>query len=87
MREAADAELAQARTTLTLSLGAHARRLKRAGGSGVSIAELARSLYTDRPNLSKVVKVAEGDSRIRRFFDAIESGDPDAFLAAYRADL
>jgi hypothetical protein len=85
MREAADAELAQARTTLNFSLGAHARLLKR-GGSGVSIAELARSLYTDRPNLSKIIKAAESDSRTRRLFDAVESGDPDAVLAAYRAD-
>jgi hypothetical protein len=87
MREAADAELAQARTTLTLSLGAHARRLKGSGGSGVGIAELARSLYTDRPNLSKIIKAAESDSRIRHLFDALESDDPDAFLAVYRADL
>jgi hypothetical protein len=87
MREAADAELAQARTTLTLSLGAHARRLKISGGSGLSIAELARSLYTDRPNLSKIIKAAESDSRTRRWFDALESGDPDAVLATYRADL
>ncbi len=87
MREAADAELAQARTTLNLSLGAHARHLNRSGGSGVSIAELARSLYTDRPNLSKIIKAAESDSRTRRWFDAIESGDPDAVLAAYRTDL
>lgn len=86
MREAADAELAQARTTLNFSLGAHARRLKRFGGPGVSVAELARSLYTDRPNLSKIIRAAEGDSRTRRFFDAIESGDPEAVLAAYRAD-
>jgi hypothetical protein len=57
----ADAELAPAPATLNFSLGAHARRLKRFGGPGVSIAELARSLYTDRPNLSKIIRAAGRD--------------------------
>lgn len=87
MREAAEAELAQARTTLNLSLGAHARRLNHSGWPGLNIAELARSLYTDRPNLSKVIKAAESDHHTRRWFDALESHDPDAVLALYRADL
>jgi len=87
LREAADAALTQARTTLNLSLGGHARRLRRVGEPGLSIAEMARSLHTDRPNLSKIIKAAEGDSRTRRLFDAIESGDTNAILAAYRADV
>jgi hypothetical protein len=84
MREAADAELTQARGSLKLGLGAHARRLKRFDEPGISIAELARSLYTDRPNLSKVVTAAANDERITRLLDAIESGDSNAILAAYR---
>jgi ketosteroid isomerase-like protein len=31
--------------------------------------------------------VDDPDDRARRLFDAIESGDADAVLAAYRADL
>lgn len=73
MREAADAELAQARYTLKLALGAHAHLLKLAdrapGGRDVPrlpIAELARSLYTDRPNLNRIVKAAERDGELAR---------------------
>lgn len=84
MREAADAELTQARGSLKLSLSAHARRLKQFDDPGISIAELSRSLYTDRPNLSRVIKSAANDERITRLLDAIESGDSDGILAVYR---
>jgi hypothetical protein len=84
MREAADAELVQARGSLKLGLGAHAHILKHSDEPHISIAELARSLYTDRPNLSKVVKAAANDDRITRLLGAIESGDSNAILAVYR---
>lgn len=79
MREAADAELTQARYTLGLALGAHAHLLKLSDGTRrdndaphLSIAELARSLYTDRPNLNRIVKAAERDGRLARLLAIAE---------------
>ncbi|WP_431894350.1 hypothetical protein [Micromonospora haikouensis] len=83
LREAADAQLVQARHSLKFSLAGHARMLKE-DHPGMSIAELARSLYTDRPNLSKVVKAAERDSEITKYLDAIQSGDTKKILALYQ---
>lgn len=70
LREAAEAQLDQARHTLKFSLGAQAR-LQHMGGSirPMAMAELARSLYTDRANLTRVVKAAESDERIRQVLD------------------
>jgi hypothetical protein len=86
MRDAAEAELAQARHSLKFGLGAHARMLRMPGGPALSIAELARSLYTDRANLARVINAADRDARITRFLDAIESDDRNRISGALRAD-
>jgi hypothetical protein len=52
----------------------------------MSIAELARSLYTDRPNLSKVIRTAESDPEITRYLDAIHSDATEKVLALHRND-
>lgn len=59
VREAAEAELAQARTSLKGYLAIPSHLL------GMSVAELARSLHTDRPNLSRVIKAAAADPELR----------------------
>ena len=66
LREAADAELQQARHSLKFGLAGFSLLSSRDGADpGVSISELARSLHTDRPNLARAVKAAEGDRRVR----------------------
>lgn len=77
LREAADAQLEQARHALKLGLARHARRLKKKDPSTLSIAELARSLYTDRANLSRVIRAAEIDPEVA----AVGSGDIQQMLA------
>jgi hypothetical protein len=50
----------------------------------LSIAELARSFYTDRPNLSRVINQAEKDRNLSEVLDAIESNDTDRVLTALK---
>lgn len=75
MREAAQAQLDQARASLKFGLAAQARLHELAGpdaDADVSIAELARSLHTDRPNLNRAIKAAETDAKLRKRLDDIE---------------
>lgn len=70
LRDAADAQLQQARHSLKLTLGGLAQ-VQRVSSSfkPMPMAELARSLYTDRPNLTRIVKAAESDASVRRMTD------------------
>ncbi|NES29295.1 hypothetical protein GCE86_17870 [Micromonospora terminaliae] len=80
MREAGEAQLQQARHSLKFGLAGYAR----VSGEELPIAELARSLYTDRANLTKVIKAAEKDARISGILDAIASGDTDRIMTTLR---
>jgi hypothetical protein len=73
MREAAQAELEQARHSLRFGLAGHARLLKRSSETRESLARVAEALYTDRTSLSKIVRTAESDPRIAGALDALES--------------
>ncbi|AEV81242.1 hypothetical protein ACWT_0230 [Actinoplanes sp. SE50] len=84
MREAGEAELNQARFSLKIGLAGYARITERAPNVDLPIAELARSLYTDRANLTKVIKAAEKDAVITEIHDAIASKDTDRIAAALR---
>jgi hypothetical protein len=68
MREAADAALQQARHSLKFGLAAFSRLASTGTESGGSVAELARSLHTDRPNLTRAIKSAEADPELRELF-------------------
>jgi hypothetical protein len=83
LREAAEAQLEQARYSLKLALGAQAR-VQHIGGSvqPMAMAELARSLYTDRANLTRVAKTAESDERIRPVLDYAASGERSLLLSS-----
>ncbi|SED63944.1 hypothetical protein [Ruania alba] len=75
MREAAQAQLDQARASLKFGLAAQARMHEHTSpdtDADVSIAELARSLHTDRPNLTRAIKAAEADAKLRNQLDDIE---------------
>ncbi|MEU7845967.1 hypothetical protein AB0B74_07480 [Micromonospora parva] len=80
MREAGEAQLQQARHSLKFGLAGYAR----VPSEELPIAELARSLYTDRANLTKVIKAAEKDARITGILDAIASGDRDRIITTLR---
>ncbi|MFC4018979.1 hypothetical protein ACFOW4_13650 [Micromonospora sp. GCM10011542] len=80
MREAGEAQLQQARHSLKFGLAGYARM----PSEELPIAELARSLYTDRANLTKVIKAAEKDARITGILDAIASGDTDRIMTTLR---
>lgn len=72
LREAADAALAQTRASLKFSLAGFTRLLELSGSdSRASVAELARSLQTDRPNLTRLIKAAEKDARIAKILDSL----------------
>lgn len=74
MREAAEAALQQARHSLKFGLALFSRLLKRSGDEpGGSVAELARSLHADRPNLTRAIKAAEGDSEVKEMFERIDA--------------
>ncbi|WP_432984137.1 hypothetical protein [Dactylosporangium sp. CA-233914] len=83
MREAGEAQLQQARGSLKFGLAGYAR----VPSEELPIAELARSLYTDRANLTKVIKAAEKDARITGILDAIASGDTDRIITTLRNGL
>ncbi|GAA2725721.1 hypothetical protein [Cellulomonas aerilata] len=68
MREAADAALDQARHSLKFGLAGFSRLLRFYDSDGSSVAELARSLHTDRPNLSRAIKAADSDPQIAAAF-------------------
>jgi len=84
MREAGEAQLNQARYSLKFGLAGYARVTERAPSADLPIAELARSLYTDRANLTKVIKAAGRDAKITGILDAIASGETDRITAALR---
>ena len=74
-REAASVQLAQARHSLKFALGGHARVQRMLEQSvddrpQVSTAELARSLYTDRANLSRAMAAASKDPSQAALLDA-----------------
>lgn len=71
MREAADAALQQARHSLKFGLAAFSRLPSTGTESGGSVAELARSLHTDRPNLARAIKSAEADPELKKLFAKI----------------
>jgi hypothetical protein len=71
LREAAQAQLDQARHSLKFTLASQARLTKRAGQGGASVSELARSLHTDRPNLARAIKAAENDREIAEVLDSL----------------
>lgn len=71
MREAADATLDQTCASLTFSLAGFTGLLEFSGAnSRASVVELARSLQTDRPNLTRMIKTAEKDARIAEILDS-----------------
>jgi hypothetical protein len=73
LREAADAELQQARHSLKFGLAAFSRLGSLPDADpGASVAELARSLHTDRPNLARAIKSAEGDRSVREAMERID---------------
>jgi hypothetical protein len=80
MREAGEAQLQQARYSLKFGLAGYSRM----PSEELPIAELARSLYTDRANLTKVIKDAEKDARITGILDAIASGDSNRIITTLR---
>lgn len=72
LRETADATLEQTRVSLKFSLAGFTRLLELSGtDSRASVAELARSLQTDRPNLTRMIKTAEKDARIAEILDSL----------------
>lgn len=72
LREAADATLEQTRASLKFSLAGFTRLLELAGtDSRGSVAELARSLQTDRANLTRMIKMAQKDARIAEILDSL----------------
>lgn len=72
LREAADATLEQTRASLKFSLAGFTRLLELAGSDPrASVAELARSLQTDRPNLTRMIKTADKDARIAEILDCL----------------
>lgn len=74
LKEAAEAQLSQARHSLKLGLGAHLRFQEVATDRPtISMAELARSLHTDRSNLSRAAKLAAADAEVMQLLDSIES--------------
>ena len=73
LREAAEAELQQARTSLKVGLAGFSWLGRMADADpGASVAELARSLHTDRPNLARAIKAAEGDRSVREAMKRVE---------------
>jgi hypothetical protein len=73
LREAADAELQQARHSLKFGLAGFSRLGSLPDADrGASIAELARSLHTDRPNLTRAIKAAEADRSVREAMERID---------------
>lgn len=73
LREAADAELQQARHSLKFGLAGFSRLGSQPDADpGASVAELARSLHTDRPNLTRAIRAAEGDRSVREAMEHIE---------------
>jgi hypothetical protein len=59
VREANEAEREHARFQLEVHLGAHAMMAQTVSQCPMTVAELARSLYTDRPNLTRLAKAGK----------------------------
>jgi len=73
LREAADAQLQQARHSLKFGLAGFSLLSSRDDADpGASVSELARSLHTDRPNLARAVKAAEGDRSVREAMGGLD---------------
>lgn len=74
LRDAAEIQLDQARHSLRFALAAQERGFQRSNEDGrLTVSELARSLHTDRPNLTRAIKAAQNDPNIKRAFDRIDS--------------
>jgi hypothetical protein len=84
MRAAGEAQFNQARGSLKFGLAGYAQVVERGPSQVLPIAELSRSLYTDRANLTRVIKAAGKDAEITGILDAIASGDTDRIITALR---
>lgn len=74
LRDAAEIQLNQARHSLRFALAGQERIFKRSNDDGrLTVSELARSLHTDRPNLTRAIKAAQNDPSIKEAFDHIEA--------------
>lgn len=74
LRDAAEIQLSQARHSLRFALAGHERDFKRNDDDGrLTVSELARSLHTDRPNLTRAIKAAQNDPSVKEAFDRIDA--------------
>jgi ParB-like chromosome segregation protein Spo0J len=54
-------------------LAGQERIFERSNDDGrLTVSELARSLHTDRPNLTRAIKAAQNDPSIKEAFDRID---------------
>lgn len=74
LRDAAEIQLSQARHSLRFALAGQERGFKRNNDDGrLTVSELARSLHTDRPNLTRAIKAAQNDPSVKEAFDSIDA--------------
>ncbi|WP_028921841.1 hypothetical protein [Pseudonocardia acaciae] len=74
LRDAAEIQLNQARHSLRFALAGQERMFERSNDDGrLTVSELARSLHTDRPNLTRAIKAARNDPSIKEAFKRIEA--------------
>ena len=74
LRDAAEIQLNQARHSLRFALAGQERVFKHSNDDGrLTVAELARSLHTDRPNLTRAIKAAQNDPSIKEAFNRIDA--------------
>lgn len=74
LREAAEIQLNQARHSLRFALAGQERIFERSNDDGrLTVSELARSLHTDRPNLTRAIKTAQNDPSIKEAFDRTDA--------------
>lgn len=76
LRDAAEIQLSQARHSLRFALAGQERSFKRSNDDGrLTVSELARSLHTDRPNLTRAIKTAQNDPSVKEAFASIDALD------------
>lgn len=74
LRDAAEIQLDQARHSLRFALAGQQRIFERSNDDGrLTVSELARSLHTDRPNLTRAIKAAQNDPSIKKAFDRVDA--------------
>jgi hypothetical protein len=74
LRDAAEIQLSQARHSLRFALAGQERIFKESNEDGrLTVSELARSLHTDRPNLTRAIKAAQNDPGIKKAFDRVDA--------------